>query len=162
VTDVVVDTNVWAMVDKTIADVDTIEELDCIEACQNWLKLFIESSDRLIIDQKYKILLEYRHNIKKGGLAVQRLNQLETQPRERLVERPVEFDDNGHAKLPEHITFHDPSDRKFLAVSIQFDPYAPIYNATETDWAKEKESLIEQGFTIHELCADYIQEKLKD
>lgn len=160
-TDVVVDTNVWAMVDKTIADVSTIEELDCIEACKNWLKLFTESDDRLAIDWMYKILAEYRGQIKKGGLAEQLLNRLEAQPRDRLVELEIEFDENGYAILPDDIEFHDRNDRKFIAVAIQFDPYAPIYNATDTDWAKEKPSLIEHGFTIHELCDDYIQSKLK-
>lgn len=161
-TDIVVDTNVWAMVDKSIAEVTTVEELDCIEVCKDWLKSFIESEDRLIVDLSYQILLEYRQNIKRGGLAEQRLNQLETQPRERLYEVEIEFDNNGKAILPEDIEFHDPSDRKFVAVAIQSDPYAPIYNATDTDWAKEKDKLIAQGFTIHELCDDYIQAKLKE
>ena len=161
-TDVVVDTNVWVMVDKSVGDVNTIEELDCIEACKNWLSMFIESKDRLVVDQPYIILKEYRQNIKKGGLAEQRLNELETQPRNRLNEVQIELDKDGYAILPENLTIHDPNDRKFIAVAIQVDPYAPIYNATDTDWAKEKDALIEQGLTIHELCPDYIQATLKE
>lgn len=161
-TDVVVDTNVWAMVDKTIADVDSIEELDCIEACQEWLKFFTTSDDRLIIDWMYKILSEYRQQIKQGGLAEQLLNQLESKPRDRLVESEIEFDEHGYAVLPDDITFEDGNDRKFIAVAIQSDPFAPIYNATDTDWEKEKPALIAYGLEIHELCPDYIQSKMKD
>ena len=160
-TDVVIDTNVWAMIDKTIADVNTAEELDCIKACQEWIKAFISGDDRLAVDTMYKILGEYRQNIKKGGLAEQYLNRLESQPRDRIKDKEIEFDVDGYAILPDDWVFHDPSDCKFIAVSISFDPYAPIYNATDTDWEKEKPSLQEKGLIIHELCPDYIEVRIK-
>ena len=159
-TDFVVDTNIWAMASKSAAEM-TNDELKCSEICIEWLKIFVSSDDRLIVDLTYRILTEYRANITKGSLAEQYLNQLQSRPLDRFVYMQVEFDDNDYAILPEHITFDDEDDRKFIAVAIQFDPYAPIYNATDTDWAEEKESLINQGFTIHELCEDYIQVKLK-
>ena len=93
-----------------------------------------------------------------GGFAEQELNKLETQSGKRFVGQQIEFDDHGHAILPPQIAFHDPTDRKFIALAMQFDPYAPIYNATDTDWTKEK--LAERGFAIYELCPDYIQSKL--
>ena len=54
----------------------------------------------------------------------------------------------------------DESDRKFLAVAVECEPYAPILNATETDWAQEKQQLVENGITIHELCPAYIEAKM--
>ncbi len=158
--DIVVDTNVWVMVDRPIDEVNTAEEKNCIQACANWLQRFIDSEDRLIVDSltTYKIIAEYRNNVKKGGIAEGLLNQLTGRLFHRLVEIQIEFDDHGHAILPPWIAFHDPTDRKFIALAMQFNPYAPIYNATDTDWTKEK--LAERGFAIYELCPDYIQSKL--
>ena len=156
--DIVVDTNVWAMADRLIVEGLPKEEENCIRACRDWLERFVRSEDRLIVDWTYRIILEYRRNISDGGFAEQELNKLETQSGKRFVGQQIEFDDHGHAILPPQIAFHDPTDRKFIALAMQFNPYAPIYNATDTDWTKEK--LAERGFAIYELCPDYIHSKL--
>ena len=160
--DIVVDTNVWVMVDKSIGEVDTEQEKACIGACADWLRQFIEGEDRLVVDSlaTYKVLSEYRRNVKKGGIAESLLNQLTNLLFHRLVQMPIEFDGNGHAVLPEWIAFHDPADRKFIALAIQFHPYAPIYNATDTDWSEAVNRLAERGLTIYELCPSYIQSKM--
>lgn len=155
----VIDTNVWIMIDRSIAEVESTEELDCIEAARDWLRNFITSSDHLALDNQYLILREYRTNIAQGRLAEQYLNQLEAQPRHRLIEMPIQLDENGHAILPANITFADPSDRKFIAVAMQFKPYAPIINATDTDWHKEASTLSELGIVIEELCDTYLQSR---
>ena len=159
--DIVVDTNVWVMVDKPIGEVNTEEEKDCIIACADWLQQFIESEDRLVVDSfaTYKVISEYRRNVKKGGVAESLLNQLTGRLFYRLVERQIEFDEDGYAILPVPITFDDPDDRKFIALAMTFNPYATIYNATDTDWAKEADRLAQQGFTLYELCPDYIQSR---
>ncbi len=159
--DIVVDTNVWVMVDKPISEVNTEAEKDCIIACADWLQGFIESDDRLVVDSlvTYKVISEYRRNVKKGGIAESLLNQLTGRLFYRLVERQIEFDEDGYAILPEGIDFEDPADHKFIALAMTSNPYAPIYNATDTDWAKEAEGLKQQGFTIYELCPAYIQSR---
>ncbi len=162
-TNYVVDTNVWVTMDKPIAEVQTLEEIDCIAACSKWIGDFVTSTDRLVLDDQHKILREYRNNIKQQGRAYQLLSRLETQPREEhLIELPIEFDEDGYAILPDSITFHDPSDRKFIAVALQFTPPAPIVNATDTDWAVEKASLSSTGITVQELCPGYIEVVLKE
>ena len=160
--DIVVDTNVWVMVDKLIGEVDTEQEKDCIGACADWLRQFIQGEDRLVVDSTYKVLSEYRRNVKKGGIAENLLNQLTNRLFHRLVQKPIKFDVNGHAILPADIAFADPEDRKFIALAIQFHPYAPIYNATDTDWSEAVNRLAERGLTIYELCPDYIQLKRSD
>ncbi len=91
------------------------------------------------------------------------LSRLETQPREeRLIELSIEFDEDGYATLPDGITFHDPSDRKFIAVALKFTPPAQIINATDTDWAVEKSSLSSAGITVQELCPSYIDVARKE
>ena len=47
-----------------------------------------------------------------------------------------------------------------LRLAISREPYAPIYNATDTDWSKERDQLESHGLTIHELCLDYVQRRL--
>ena len=73
----------------------------------------------------------------------------------------VSFDDDGYALLPEQISFHDAADRKWIALAIAIIPFAPIYNASDTDWAKEREQLLRFGLTIHELCPEYIEVNLR-
>ncbi len=158
--DFVIDTNVWVMVDK-IKDVGklSLTEIDCIDACQKWLRHFSTSHARLVVDGYLtrKILTEYRRNIK-GRQAQDLLNQLERLPRERLVEIDIAFDADGFAILPFHTA--DPKDRKFIAVALAHAPMPPIVDATDTDWTKEKINLNAYGITIIELCPEYISAKL--
>lgn len=156
--DYVVDTNVWVMIDKPVGDVKTIAELDCIKTCRKWLEDFLSSEDKLVLDAHYKILGEYRRNIKQGTRAYQLLAILETAPRERLIELIIEFDKDGYAVLPFKLS--DANDRKFAAVALAHKPTPPIADATDTDWAKDQQVLSEAGLTIQEICPAYIEEKL--
>ena len=156
--EVVVDTNVWVLADRitSISAETSSIEADCIEACYRWMQQFVTSGDRLVVDRSYRIFREYRDNISKGGLAEQELNRLESIPLERLVYVDIEFDRDGHAIVPADVMIEDESDRKFIAVAITSMPYAPIYNASETDWTEEQERLSQFGLFVHELCPDYI------
>ena len=160
--DIVVDTNVWVLADRitSLSEETPKDEADCITSCYNWLRDFVTSDDRLVVDLTYRIMKEYRDNIPAGGLAEQELNKLESQLISRLVFKQIDFDKNGYAVLHEPFELEDESDRKFLAVAVECEPYAPILNATETDWAQEKQQLVENGITIHELCPAYIEAKM--
>jgi hypothetical protein len=160
VSDYVVDTNVWAIIDQDLATFKTKEEVFCQIACRDWLKTLVESDDRLVIDLvKQTIIREYRRNIPKGGVAHQYLNQLETQPREkRLVEVEIQYDENECGVL--QFNLPDEDDRKFAAVALAHTPTPPIIDATDTDWEKEKAVLLENGLRVTEVCAAYIEKKL--
>lgn len=161
VADYVVDSNVWAWVDKPISQLSKVE-LQCLQACLEWLKEFVPSADKLVVDLTYKILQEYRNQIKKGGLAEQWLNKVETQPRNRkLVELQIEFDDDGYAVVPESLAMNDKADRKFIAVALKDNPIPPIVNASDTDWYKDQDMLKKGGIQVIELCLDYIIWKVK-
>lgn len=162
-TDYVIDTNVWVVVDK-ISDIKKLSktEIDCIETCRNWLRDFANSNDKLVIDGVLtrKILNEYRKNIGQRGRARDLLNQLERLPRERLIEIDIKFDSDGYAIVPPEVAIQDKNDRKFIAVALAHEPTPPIVDATDTDWAKEDKKLLEYGLIIHELCPDFIRQKL--
>ena len=161
--DIVIDTNIRVMADRitSISEWTPEDEAVCIEACYEWLQSFMASNDRLVVDLTYRIVREYRDNIPTGGLAEQELNRLESQATERIAFKQIHFDRDGHAVLPKPFEFADKSDRKFIAVAILCEPYAPIFNATETDWAQEQTALVNYGLTIHELCPDYIGARLQ-
>lgn len=156
----VMDTNVLASIDK-IPPKDKIEK-DCIEACIEWFKLFRESDAtyKLAVDMGWKILNEYRGQVKKGGLAERYLNEMLAQPITRLKFVEIEYDENGNAILEDDF-MDDPSDRKFVAVALHFDPPTPIVNASDTDWEKSKEKLAKANIIVQELCPNYIKTKLK-
>jgi hypothetical protein len=161
--DVIIDTNVWVMVDRVI-DVGslTLIEIDCIRACRNWLRAFADGEGKLVVDGflTRRILTEYRRNIAPQGQAKDLLNRLEAMPRERLIEVEIAFDSNGHAVVPPELGAVDRSDRKFVAVALAHKPTPPIIDAIDTDWTKTQAELNATGITVIELCPDYLQEKL--
>jgi len=157
----VIDTNVWVMIDKHPDEVDTLMELDCIQCCGDWLKEFIGHLDcRLILDNMHMILREYRGKIRRGGLGERYLNDLEAQPRNRLVELEIACDDEGCAKVPDLLCDFDRSDWKFVAVALAHNPIPTIVNATDTDWCKAENELKQCGITVHECCPSCVQEAL--
>jgi len=160
----VIDTNVWLMADKDIDAINVIDELNCSHACQNWLSGFRDGDELLVVDSQYQIFKEYRRKIKKGGLAEQILNQLETQPRDlRLIEVQIVYDSEGYAILPSIGSSIDSSDRKFVAVVLGVpSPKPPIVNATDTDWAKADAALSHLGVVLLEICPTYIRTHLKN
>lgn len=153
--DVVIDANVWIVADRLITEGLANEEVNCIKTCREWLERFVNGVDRLLVDWSYQIILEYRKNIRKNGFAEQLLNRLETESTVRLVGVQVEFDNNGHAALPETIFLSDPADRKFVAVALASDPKATIFVATDRGWSRDKSQLEEIGLKIYDLCPDY-------
>ena len=153
----VVDANVWIVADRLITQGLPIEEENCIKTCREWLEQFAGSEDRLLVDLGYRIILEYRNNIRSRGLAEQILNRLESESVTRLVGAQIDFDRDGYATLPMELESVDRSDRKFVAVALQHIPFAPIYVATDRGWTQGKDILTEYGLTIHLLCPDYIQ-----
>lgn len=159
--DFVVDTNVWVMVDKPIGEI-SLKEVECMAACKKWLTDFANRhEDRLVLDNCYKILRKYRNNIREDGLARRLLNKLEEQPRDRLIELDIVFNDEGLAVVPSTLEDFDKDDRKFVAVALAHNPHPPIINATDTDWTKAQEQIKALGITVCECCPDYIAEKLK-
>ncbi len=157
----VVDTNVWVNMDKIPPDSES--ERQCVLACIQWGADFNRGTadDQIAVDSAWKILTEYRRNIKRGGLAERYLNAILSQPITCLKLVKIEFDKDGFAILTDTQLVADPSDRKFVAVSLAFQPPAPIVNATDTDWEKSKTKLNKVGIQLKELCPKYIAEKLK-
>lgn len=157
---IVVDTNVWTAAGKAIVDVETSEEADCIESCTDWIQRFLESDSKVLVDAEGKVIDEYQRYIGQGRFPESKLSQLWSELWGRLEIKVIPFDDSGYAVLPQSIRFHDREDRKFVALALTTEPYAPIYNSMDTDWEKEKDQLTGFGLTVIELCPEYIEAKL--
>lgn len=154
----VVDSNVWIMMDQLNAPNGV--ERNCVIACIQWGERFNSNQDHIVVDYTWKILSEYRENIRKGSLAERYLNELLSQPITRIHFVSIQFDHDNIAIVPPEVAIQDKNDRKFIAVALAHDPIPPIVDATDTDWAKEHEKLVEYGLIIHELCPDFIRQKL--
>lgn len=157
-TELVLDTNVLVMVDIQAQEMSSEEQKNCATACYDWLEKFRKSTDRLVIDSysTYAILNEYRNRVRPGGVAESLLNLLTGELFARLELKDIQLDASGIALVPERFQFVHSKDRKFIAVAIQCSPYAPIYNATDSDWAKEREQLMRNDIIVEELCPEFI------
>jgi hypothetical protein len=162
IADYVVDTNVWALSSRPIADLSR-EEIPCYWAALQWLRTFATSTNRLRVDSHYLVLGEYRRNIREDSETQRILNDLERRPTSRLIGTDIQLTDDPDpvAIVPEVLHILDRSDRKFVAVALAVDPHPPIINATDTDWAKAKDYLTGVGLVVQELCPDYIQAHLR-
>ena len=159
---IVVDTNVWITAGKLASEVETIEEVDCIEACIDWTRAFLSGDSKVLVDTNSKVFDEYRTYVSVGRFPGSNLFELYNNLWERFETVEIQYDDDGYAILPEALTFHDAADRKFIALALSQSPFAPIYNAADTDWEKERDGLREYGVAIHELCPDYIESRLRE
>ena len=162
--ELVVDTNVWVMVDGDVTGMITADERECILACQSWLESFIRSHDRLAVDSfaTHRILSEYRRNVRPGGIAESLLNELTGRLFHRLAEKEVQLDADGFAILPAPFHLTHAKDRIFVAVAIQCSPFATIFYATDTDWAADQAELQSLGLQIVGLCPSYIERRLRE
>ncbi len=159
---IVVDTNVWITAGKLASEVETIEEAECIEACIDWTKEFLSGEVRVLVDTDGKVFDEYWTYVSMGHFPGSSLFELYNNLWERFEPVKIEFDESGYAVLPDPVSFCDRNDRKFIALALACIPYAPIYNAEDTDWAKERGQLEQNGLTINELCPAYIEERLRE
>lgn len=157
---IVVDTNVWITAGKRASEVESIEEADCIEACIDWTSAFLAGDARVLVDTDGKVFDEYWVYVSLGRFPGSSLFELYNNLWERFESMKIDFDEDGYAVLPGTISFHDTADRKFIALALSCTPFAPIYNAADTDWAKERTQLESHGLTINELCTEYIREKM--
>ena len=144
---IIVDTNVLI-----VASGSSEASTSCIQSSFALVNALEQGTDRLAVDAQWKILGEYYSNLTAQDLAYYVLNALQQQ--NRVDYRCIEYDDAGHATLPADCVVDDPSDRKFVAVALTYDDPPPIYNATDSDWMKLKQSgrLASCPICVIELC----------
>ena len=151
----VVDTNVLIAANgrRTHAD------LQCQLACVRRLKSLINHKQEAVaIDDKDRILDEYRRHMKFGGgpmgdeFFMHVHNNLHNDSQVLVVPvTPSENDSRGFEELPDN-TF-DRSDRKFLAVAVVAK--AAVLNATDSDWGEQAILMNDLGIEVDQLCPQH-------
>lgn len=157
---VVIDTNVILVANGQHESVSP----QCVSECAQRL-LSIKDHGRLVLDDAYRILLEYQKKTRpKGGKGpgdafVKWALQVNSDPK-RCDQVPIavnasrEFD-----SFPddERLAMFDVDDRKFVAVSVAHPGRPPILQATDSKWLDWAPALFDAGVTIDLVCPDDIK-----
>jgi hypothetical protein len=163
---VVVDTNVWVMAHKLIEAHKTSADSDCAEACTRWLTELEKNARSLVVDDRGIILRKYWEYLEKGQhSAVRKTLGLLTKGG-WIKKVKIEFDENDCAILPPDLTLDleaqdskiNDEDWKFIAVALACNPHAPIVNAADSDWARNRDVLAEYDLWVEELCPELIEQ----
>lgn len=154
----VVDANVWIMASffNDFERLTTLAALECAERCMDWLDQFVNhSTDQLVVDHDYRMLSQYRNNLREGSTSTRLLNQMmQTDNGQRIVYVSVAFDDNDYPIVPRGVieSGFDNDDYIFVAVVLAHGEYPPIINAADSDWQQAHAILTKYGIHVHELC----------
>ena len=150
----VVDTNVAIVANGRETDADEQCQLSCIKRLRS-----LAASEVVAIDNLGLIVAEYKKRLHFSGMPgvgdAFFKHVFNNQFQEKHVQRvAITCSDDarrGFEELPEN-TF-DPSDRKFLAVSVVAG--AVVLNATDSDWAEQNELMDSLGVEVRQLCPRY-------
>ena len=133
---------------------------DCVIACVRRL-VEIKSTGKIVLDDGYRILLEYRDNLRSDGqpgegdafLKWVLTNQANSQRCDRVRITPTE-DSNSFVEFPDDpdLKSFDRSDRKFVAIARVHPDSPPILNAVDTDWWLFRDALERNGVHVEFLC----------
>jgi len=134
---------------------------ECIRACAVRLRE-LTHSDKLILDDGWRILKEYKRRLISEGQPgpgdaflkwvltnyrnPDRCELVRITPRDSCETDFVEFPD-----VPELRDF-DSDDRKFIAVALAHPNKPPILQATDAEWWERKEAFKKAGVTIDFIC----------
>jgi hypothetical protein len=161
---VVIDTNVLV-----VANAAPEHSRLCALNCMKRLKE-IQATGQVVLDSGWEVLAEYAKNQptrSQPGVGYQfwkwLLNNTGNADRCSWV-NITRNDSRGYTEFPTHdgLTQFDPSDRKFVALSIAHGSYPPILQATDSKWMGWKRALVECGVSVEFLCKAEIQRKYED
>ena len=145
--------------------------IECIMNCIKYLRKIINDEAKVVIDDKWLILKEYRNNLSASGepgIGDHFFRWILTNQKnsERCIQLSLIPDQSNKTnyevfksdlnKLPA-----DPADIKFLAVAFFADGKAPILEATDCKWWGWQKSLEKHAIRIEFLCEKEIIENYR-
>ena len=164
---VIIDTNVLVVANGKDAAPQATQE--CIIRCQARLADIFRGSEKVLLDDKKRIIQEYRNNLNEKGRGHGDQFWLELMRRMwREQEKFVKVDITPLAENGtdfEEFPNDDPSlknfhkkDRKFVAVALAYQresgQEAPILIADDSGWEEFRTSLESHGVRINSICDD--------
>lgn len=160
---VIVDTNVPLTANQK-ADVSP----KCILECVNTLKNIVRKG-HIVLDDKWLIIKEYKNKLSptgQPGVGDMFLKWVLTNYANRsrcscVPITPLSDNPSDFLEFPKHpgLKNFDPSDRKFVAVSVSHKKHPPILQAVDSKWWGWKESLEESGVHVEFLCPEEVSGK---
>ena len=158
---VVVDTNVAVVANGRSRQASQ----DCARNCADRLYQITNGAEKLALDDKWRIIVEYRNNLRSSGqpgvgdafLKWVLTNRTNPSCCEQVTITPVRGAcGGGFREFPDDplLAGFDPSDRKFVAVSVAHPRRPPILNATDSDWWDYREALARNGVKVDFLCRE--------
>lgn len=180
-TAVIIDTNVIVVANTDIREdengklvaVDMAEHAspDCIITCQNRLDQIRRGSTKVVLDDKERIIGEYRRYVKDprqsppqqsraGDLfwAWLMQNQWMSEKCTKVCITPLQGNGTEFEEFPDDAALNDfdKDDRKFIAVATaytrDYQQTAPILQAVDTKWEDFIEALQRHGVEVEQLC----------
>lgn len=168
---VIIDTNVLVVANGRDAAPQATQE--CVIQCQVRLAKIFRGSEKMLFDDKQRIIQEYKTNLNKKGRGRGSGDQfwLELRRRmwreqEKFIRVPItplagngtDFEEfpNDDASLK---NFHK-KDRKFVAVAIAYQrnnrQEAPILIADDSGWEEFRDALVVHGVQVDSICEEDI------
>jgi len=154
---VVVDTNVAVVANGKSAQASP----ECVQTCVKRLRELTQTG-RLVLDNRWLILKEYRANLRSDGqpgvgdafLKWVLTNYSNPDRCELLTITPTDEKYTDFVEFPRSaglFRFHS-HDRKFVAVALAHPKRPPILQAVDTLWWEMKTELESAGVTVDFLC----------
>lgn len=169
---VIIDTNVIVVANGKAAAPQASEK--CVILCRARLGEILKGSERVLLDDKKRIIQEYRNNLNEKGRGFGDRFWLELKRRyynpkdyldtvisvqiTPLAGNGTEFEEfpNDDAVLS---NFHK-KDKKFVAVALvyqrDFGQEAPILKAQDSGWEEFRDALAVHGIRVDSICEEDI------
>lgn len=120
----------------------------------------------LVLDDQWLILGEYMKNLRSQGqpgigdafLRWVLTNQMNPS---RCEQVSISTGSGGFPVVPDSLLDFDPSDKKFVALSLAHPDQPAILNATDTDWWHFRDELAAAGVVVEFLCPALMSETRK-
>lgn len=169
---VIIDTNVMVVANGKATAPQATEE--CVTRCRARLAEILRGSERILLDDKKRIIQEYKNNLNEKGRGfgdrfwqelVRRMWRREERE-EKVVKVRItptvgngtDFEEfpNDDASLKD---FHK-KDRKFVAVALAYQSAtgqeSPILKAEDSGWEEFRDALAAHGVRVDSICEEDI------
>jgi len=139
---------------------------ECIRACAVRLRE-LTHSDKLILDDGWRILKEYKRRLISEGqpgpgdafLKWVLTNYRNPDRCELVTLTPKDSSETDFEEFPSdpELKNFDPDDRKFIAVAVAHPNRPRILQATDAEWWEMRDALKKAGVTIDFICEEDIK-----
>ena len=166
---VIIDTNVLVVANGRSAAPQATQE--CVIRCQARLAEILRGSEKVLLDDKKRMIQEYKSNLNEKGRGfgdrfwqelVRRMWREGAQEKViRVRITPLEGNGTDFEEFPnddEALKDFHKKDRKFVAVALVYqrdiEHEAPILKAEDRGWEEFKTALAAHGVRIESICDD--------